>query len=193
MPGTITSLQKDHLALFNQPSKSCRYVWVFVISATVWISRDFQATLEIAKLGLLWSSMFPKVQILTFTLKLAPVSKLLACALLSPWKLRDVVHVGMKGQFCVLLLPNGEELQYCFHHKNITATIQCLRTSILVCCSFLEVVFAFSSRSIWMDYIPGEAWWASIVGWGTSSCNQCSCQHRLRQADWCFPHRMWIT
>lgn len=191
MPGTITSLQKDHL--FNQPSKSCRHVWVFVISAAVWISPDFQATLEIAKVGLLWSSLFPRVQILTFTLELAPVRRLLAYAVVSPWKLRDVVHAGMKGQFCVLLLPNGEELQHWFHHKNIIAMTQCLRTSILVCCSFLEVVFAFSSRSIWMGYVPGEAWWASIVGWSISSCNQCSGQHRLHQADWCFPHRMRIT
>lgn len=147
----------------------------------------------LSKLGFAWSLLFLRVPVLIFALELAPVSELLACALVSPWMLWGVAHTGMKGQFYVLLTPSGRELQYWFHNKYIVAMTHCLRTGILICISFLEVIFVFSSRSVWMGYFPDEAWWASFVGRSVSRCSQCSHQHRLHQADWCFPHRVRIT
>lgn len=149
----------------------------------VGVSPDFQATPKITKLGFVWSFLFLRVLLLIFILELTSVSKLLACVLVSPWK----------GQFHVLLIWDARELQYWFHNKNIVAMTHCLKTGILFCFSDLEVVFSFSSRSVWMGYLPDEAWWASIMGSIVSSCNQRSHQHRVQQVDRCFPHRVWFT
>lgn len=155
----------------------------------VWTSQSFHATLKIVKLGFVWSPLFFRAMVLRFTLELTAVSEpvlLLASGSCEFWCM-------LEGRVSFLLYPNGREILHWSHSKYTVATRHSSRSGISIFISFLVVVFAFSSRCIWMGYFPDEAWWASVVGWSISSCNQCSHQHRIYQADWCFPHRIRIT
>lgn len=159
------------------------------ICKVVWIAQSFPATLTIAKVGFVWSLLYFRALVLKFTLELTAVSE--PGLWWASGSCEFLCMLGGRGSF--LLSPDGTETSCWFHSKYIVAMTHCSRSGILICISFLVVVFAFSSRGIRMGYFPDEAWGASIVGWSISSCNQCSHQHRIYQADRCFPYRIWIT
>lgn len=155
----------------------------------VWMSWSFLATLKIAKLGFMWSFLFLRALVLKLTLALTAVSELVL--LWGSGCCEFLCMLGGRSSF--LLSPNDMEMLY-WSHSNYTVTMRHgSRSGCINLYFFLVVMFAFSSRCIWMGYFPDEAWWASIVGWSISSCNQCSHQHRIYHPDRCFPHRIRIT